>query len=174
MKLFTTSSKTTSVNMKNKQRGASTTDVLIAGAVIIAALIFLVSKVPDIRYAQKLSAFQADAATISEAAYKWKKMRPNYSGVNMGVLCSSTRKLLPESICGTSNNGVASNQFGGNWTIVANTNPGLYNITATIPNDADRIDDIADTMAPTTRSRCSQAQGCGTLTVAGTTITMIH
>lgn len=158
------------VNMKNRERGASTTDIIIWSALIIIALIFTISKVPDIRYAMRVSAFQADVATISDAAYRWKKMRPNYTGVTIGALC--TDKYLPESICGSAGNGVAANQFGGNWTVTANTNPGLYNIAATIPNDPTRINDLADTMAPGTRGNCTHATGCSTITSTGTTITM--
>lgn len=158
------------VNMKNRQRGASTTDIIIWSALIIIALIFTISKVPDIRYAMRVSGFQSDVSTISDAAYRWKKMRPNYTGVSIGVLC--TDKYLPTSICGTTNNGVASNQFGGNWTVAANSNPGLYNIVATIPNDPTRMNDLADTMAPATRGNCTQASGCTTITATGTTLTM--
>lgn len=156
----------------NRQRGASTTDILIWSALIIMALIFVISKVPDIRYAMQVAAFQSDAATISDATYRWKKMRPNYTGVSIGILC--TDKMLPESICGTSNNAVSTNQFGGNWTVTANSNPGLYNISATVPNDPTRMNDLANTMAPGTRGNCTTSTGCSTLTVAGTTLTMTH
>ncbi|AZQ13268.1 hypothetical protein [Shewanella khirikhana] len=158
------------VNMKNRERGASTTDMIIWAALIIGALIFTISKVPDIRYALRVAAFQADTATIGDAAYRWKKMRPNYTGISIGVLC--TDKYLPETICGTSNNGVATNQFGGNWTVAVNANPGLYNIVATIPNDPTRMNDLADTMASATRGNCTKASGCSTITATGTTLTM--
>jgi hypothetical protein len=161
---------TKTVNMKNRQRGASTTDILIWASLIIIALIFLISKVPDIRYAMRVSGFQTDVSTISDAAYRWKKARPNYTGVSIGILC--TQGYLNESICGTANNGVATNQFGGNWTVAANSNPGLYNIVATIPNDPTRMTDLADTMAPATRSNCAQSTGCSTITATGTTLTM--
>lgn len=159
-----------SVNMNNRQRGASTTDMIIWAALIIGALIFVISKVPDIRYAMQVAAFQSDVSTISDATYRWKKMRPNYTGVSIGTLC--TDKYLPESICGTTNNAVATNQFGGNWTVAANSNPGLYNIVATIPSDPTRMNDLADTMAPTTRGNCTKASGCSTITATGTTLTM--
>lgn len=160
----------TKLNINNRQRGAASLDMIIWAALIIGALIFVISKVPDIRYALRVSAFQSDISTISDAAYRWKKMRPNYTGVNIGTLC--TDKYLPESICGTTNNGVATNQFGGNWTVTANTNPGLYNIEATIPSDPTRMNDLADTMAPATRGNCTQAAGCSTITATGTKLTM--
>jgi hypothetical protein len=156
--------------MKKRQHGASTTDMLIWASLIIIALIFIISKVPDIRYALRVSGFQTDISTISDATYRWKKARPNYTGVSIGILC--TQGYLNESICGTANNAVATNQFGGNWTVAANSNPGLYNIVATIPNDPTRMTDLADTMAPATRSNCAQSTSCSTITATGTALTM--
>ncbi|MBO1272885.1 hypothetical protein J3L11_14655 [Shewanella sp. 4t3-1-2LB] len=156
----------------HRQRGASTTDLLIWASIVIIALIFVISKVPDIRYASNLSKFQSDASAISDGAYRWKKMRPNYTGISINILC--TEKYIPESICGSSNNGVSTNSFGGNWTVTANSNPGLFNIGATIPNDPGRMNDIADTMAPATRGNCTAASGCSTITAAGTSLTMTY
>lgn len=155
---------------KSKQRGASTVDILIYAVLLIALIGFVVSQVPSIRFSMNVSAFQSDTSTISNAVYNWKKRRPNYSDVSLEKLC--TDNYLNESICGSSNDGKSTNPFGGDWTVKANSNPGLYDITGTLPNDTDHVNELADTMAPVTRSNCSEAEGCETLTKTTNSITM--
>lgn len=155
---------------KSKQRGASTVDILIYAVILIALVGFAVSQVPNIRFSTSVSAFQADTSSISNAAYNWKKRRPNYASISLAKLCADN--YLNESICGSSNDGKSTNPFGGDWTLAANPNPGLYDITATFPDDADRINELADTMAPITRANCAEADGCSTLTKTTNSITM--
>ncbi|MCS4309513.1 hypothetical protein M2404_003885 [Rheinheimera pacifica] len=152
-----------------RQAGAAITDKLVWIILAVAALAFIAAQVPGLYYKFQLSAFQSDSQKIVSAAKAWKKMRPNFTGVSMAVLCAPGGDLS-ESICGAANNGVATNQFGGNWTVTANTNPGLLDVTATVPNDPDRIADIADTIAPSTRGQCAAAAGCSTLTTTGTSV----
>ena len=61
-----------SIRSNTKQIGASTVDILIYVTVIIAILLFVVTKVPDIRNGLRISAFQSDASTIDSATYRWK------------------------------------------------------------------------------------------------------
>ena len=157
--------------MRNKQRGAATADILIWATLIIGALIFTISKVPDIRYAMHVSALQSDISTISDATYRWKKMRPNYDGVTVAKLCSD--HYLSKSICGNSGDAKSTNPFGGDWTVKANTNKGLYDVSFTFPNDTERANELADTVAPMTRGQCPEANGCVTLpNKTATSITM--
>ena len=158
------------IDMKNKQRGAASADMLIWATLIIAALVFVVSGVPKIRYALNVSALQSDISTISDATYRWKKMRPNYTGVSINKLC--TQNYLSTSICGDTGDALSTNPFGGDWTVAPNANKGLYDITFTVPNDPDRMFDLADTVAPMTRSQCTEADKCTTLTKTADAIKM--
>ena len=159
---------------KTKQIGSSSIDLLIYATVIIAILIFIVLKVPDIRNALLISQFQSDASTISSAVYRWKKARSNYSSVTLTKICN--QNIIPKggTICGKDNDGKKTNPFGGDWTVTPNTNPGLYDVSATLPNNPETLDELADAMAPTTRGTCQEATGCATLTASGTTITMTY
>lgn len=155
---------------KYKQRGASGVDILIYLVLLVAIISYVIAKVPEMRFSSNVSSFQSDTSTISNAAFKWKKRRPNYASISLDKLC--TDNYLSESICGSSNDGKSTNPFGGDWTLTANSNPGLYDITATFPNDTDHINEIADTMASATRAQCSESEGCSTLTKTANSITM--
>ncbi|WP_345842856.1 hypothetical protein [Shewanella algae] len=162
--------KSAGVNMKSKQRGAMTTEAMIILGAIVLAVVIIMLKRPDIVYLMDQSRFSSQASEIADAGLRWKKMRPNYSGVTIAKLC--TDKYLPTTVCGTTNDGKKTNPFGGDWTVDPNTNPALLDVTATIPNDPERINDLADYMAPVTRSRCPESAGCATLTKSGTSIKM--
>ncbi|GIU51290.1 hypothetical protein TUM4438_40390 [Shewanella sairae] len=156
----------------NKQRGASTVDVMIAAGFIIGAILLTVMIVPKVQDAMTISSFQRDASTIQSSVLRWKKARSNYTGVTLSEICNQNILTKGGTICGTSNNGQATNPFGGNWTVRANSNPGLFDIVATLPNNPDSIAEVADTMAPITRGNCQSASGCATLQATGTTLTM--
>lgn len=153
-----------------KIRGAAIADQLVWIILTVAVLGFIISLVPQAKYMLNVSAFQSDVSTISSATYNWKKRRPNYAKVSIQKLCSDN--YLSNSICGDSNDGKSTNPFGGDWTVTPNANPGLYNITATLPNDTNHINELADTMAPATRSNCSESDSCDTLTKTTNSITM--
>lgn len=160
--------------MRHKQRGASTVDVMIAAGFVIGALVLTILIYPRIVASKNISAFQVDAATISSAAERWKKARSNYAGVSIPVLCA--QNILPKdgTICGSGNDGTNTNSFGGDWTLAAASNPGLYTITGTLPNDPNVIAELADAMAPTTRGNCQSATGCGTLSTTATGVSMTY
>ena len=156
----------------NKQRGASTVDVMIAAGFIIGAILLTVMIVPKIQDAMTISSFQRDASTIQSGVLRWKKARSNYTGVSLAAICEQNILTKGGTICGTGNNGQATTPFGGNWTVKANTNPGLFDIVATLPNNPDSIAEVADTMAPITRGNCQSATPCTTLTKTSTSLTM--
>lgn len=165
---------TTKANMSNKQRGASTVDVMIAAAFIIGALVLTIMIYPQITSSKNISSFQVDAATISSATERWKKARSNYTGVSIAVLCA--QNILPKggTICGTTNTGANTNSFGGSWTVAVAKNPGLYTVTGTLPNDKDVVAELADAMAPTTRGNCQSATGCATIAQTATSVAMTY
>ncbi|QDF68716.1 hypothetical protein FJQ87_18605 (plasmid) [Shewanella sp. SNU WT4] len=156
----------------NKQCGASTMDVMIAAAFMIGAIMMTVMIVPKVQDAYAISNFQRDASTIQSAVHRWKKARSNYTGVTLTEICNQNILTKGGTICGKTNNGLATNPFGGNWTVKANNNPGLFDIVATLPNNPDSMAEVADTMAPITRGNCQSATGCATLQASGTTLTM--
>ena len=156
----------------NKQCGASTVDVMIAAGFIIGAILLTVMMVPKIQDAMTISSFQRDASTIQSGVLRWKKARSNYTGVSLTEICNQNILTKGGTICGTGNDCQATNPFGGNWTVTANSNPGLFDIEATLPNNPDSMLEVADTMAPITRGNCQSATPCATLKATGTTLTM--
>lgn len=157
------------VNRAFGQGGAAVTDKLLWLAVAVLALMVVLANWGSIQYQYRKIMTTLHVGKIVAAAGDWKKTKANYTGLTLTALC--TDNYLSESICGTAGNGVASNLFGGNYTVVPNTNPGLINIAVTMPNDADRVNDMADTLASGTRGECTSRTGCATLVVAATTIT---
>lgn len=159
---------------KNKQRGSSTIDVMITLTVVGAMLMFVILKAPDIRNSMRIAAFTNDASTISDGVFRWKKGRSNYAGVTLKKLCDQNILKNKGSICGLNNDGKGTNPFGGDWIAKPNSNPGLYEVAATLPNNPESISELGDAMAPSTRGSCQEAAGCSTLTASGTTITMVY
>lgn len=152
------------------QGGAAMTDKLIWIGIVVMALLFIFMQYADITYQYRKVLTTFHVGKITAAAQAWKKTRANYTGLtNISILCADS--YLSESICGAGGNGVNANMFGGNYTVAVNTNPGLINIAITMPNDADRVNDMADTLASGTRGECTSRTGCATLTAAATTIT---
>ena len=155
---------------KLAQRGAMSVDVMLVSGFIILALIYIISKGPTIAYAWNKIMFTTDVSSIISSTRDWKKSRPNFDGVSLQKICDITD--LSESICGTTGDGKSTNAFGGDWTVSVNASKGLFDIIATLPNDTDRIDDIADTMASSTRSGCIEAAGCATIKTSANAVTM--
>ena len=155
---------------KRAQRGAMTVDVMLVSGFIILALIYIISKGPTIAYAWNKIMFTTDVSSIISSTRDWKKSRPNFDGVSLQKICDITD--LSESICGTTGDGKSTNSFGGDWTVTVNASKGLFDITSTLPNDTDRIADIADTMASSTRGGCIEAAGCDTIKTSANAVTM--
>lgn len=156
-----------------KQRGALSAEAIMYTVFIIVGLIFVASQAPNLMYKINEMRFLAQANEIAQETNAWKKARPNFDGVTIKKVCEETS--LSKNICGSSNDGVATNPFGGNWTVAVNTgSKGLYNVTATIPQDADRITSLANSVAPSTRAACYEATGCSTITTTSNSLTMTY
>ncbi len=158
----------------NKQRGASTVDVMIAAAFIIGALVLTIMIYPRIVSAKNLAQFQVDESTITSAVERWKKARSNFTGVSVPILCEQNILTKGGTICGTNNDGANTNSYGGDWEVTAASNPGLFVVSATLPNDPDVIAELADAMAPTTRQNCQSATDCDTISTTATGLSMTH
>lgn len=159
--------------MKNKQRGALSAELAMVVVIVVLALIFIVSQAPNIMYKINEMRFVSQTNEIAQETLLWKKARPNYEGVTIAKVCADGS--LNKNICGASNDGKATNPFGGDWSIAANTrSKGLFDITATVPDatDAERIPSMAGSVAPSTRGNCAEATGCPTLTTTANSLKM--
>lgn len=154
-----------------KQAGSAILDNLIAVGFVSLALIFILSQVPKLQYQWNKIQFQTQVTSIVQATNAWKKSRPNFDTVNINKVCLDGE--LSSSLCGTTNDGVATNPFGGNWSISVNSgSKGLFDVTATLPSDGNRIDSLSNTMAGATRGNCIEAAGCATIKTSATDLIM--
>lgn len=155
---------------KHNQKGSLTLEGMLMAAAIVGAILIIISAVPRIQYNMNLSELQSQVSELGAAGFKAKKRRPNYTTINLAMLCDDN--YLGDEYC-SGTPGQSVNSFGGDLNFNANaTNPGLRDITVTLPSDNTRIAEIADTLASQSRGRCIQADGCSTLTVVGSTITV--
>lgn len=158
------------LNHRNKQRGLATIDKLAAVTGLVIAILWLLSQIPKADYAESLALLQMQVGEIKSASKTWRK-RGTYSGVSMAALCQNN--LIDDSYCGGSSPGQNVNAFGGNINISSSaSNPLLLTIVITIPNDEDKVNDIAATLAGLTRENCVSVNGCNTISVSGTSITL--
>lgn len=157
------------VNYRRKQRGLASLDKLIAVVGIVIGIMWLLSQQPKVEYNENLTLLQMQVNDVIRASKSWKK-RGTYTGVSMAQLC--TNDLLDDVLCsGTPGQNV--NAFGGHLTVEVNsTNPSLRTMVVTIPNDSDKVNDIAATLANLTRDQCVSLTGCSSISVTGTSITL--
>lgn len=158
------------------QKGAMIMDNMVAVGFILLLLGGVVWGIPKVSHGLKVTQFQTQEASITSAAIAWKKARPNYSALS-GITKLCERQLLDKSICGASNDGKATNPFGGDWNVVGSN--GKFTVTAGLASldpteDNGRILDLADTMAPSTKANCSSADACSSISVTGNTLAMTH
>nr|AKN37821.1 hypothetical protein [Aliivibrio fischeri] len=152
-----------------KQQGALSVEAMMVIGGVIVALMFIMTKIPVIMYKINVSKFTSQAAEIVQET----QGRPNLAKLTIPILCK--RNALSENICGEADNGIGTNPFGGDWILKGNSSSvALIDITATMPNDADHVLDLADLMAPTTRAGCSEADGCSTIKTTSTSIIMTY
>ncbi|EPN0316275.1 hypothetical protein ACTTZI_004177 [Vibrio vulnificus] len=154
--------------LTNAQRGAMIMDNLVAVGFISMLVIGIVASIPALTHKLNVTKFQSQVNEITTAAVQWKKQRPNYDKLTIGQLCDY--ELISKTLC----SGVAGasatttgvvNSFGGTFALTGNG--GTFSLDATLPNltgESGRQKDLADTMAPSTKGQCLEAQGCLTIT----------
>ncbi len=160
----------------HKQRGAMSAEMIMVTVFMVIGLIFVAAQAPNIMYKINEARFLSQANEIAQETIAWKKARPNFSGVTMTKVCDETS--LSKNICGDSGDGSETNPFGGDWSISVNSgSKGLYDVTATIPEakDQERIQSLANSVAPSTRSQCYEADSsCTTVQVNSDSLTMTY
>ncbi len=158
-----------------KQRGALSAEAIMYTVFIVIGLIFVAAQAPSIMYKINEARFLSQANEIAQEANAWKKARPNFSDVSMTKICEETS--LSKNICGDDDEGTATNPFGGNWSVAANASKGLFDVTATIPDtkDQERITSLANSIAPSTRGQCYEADAdCTTVSTDTNSLTMTY
>lgn len=157
-------------NTKHNQKGAMSIEGMLIAAGVVGAILIILSAIPRIQFNMNVSELQSQVSEVGSAGLKAKKRRPNYSTVDLEMLCDDN--YLGDEYC-SGTPGQAVNSFGGDLDFTANAaNPGLRDIKVTIPSDNTRIAEIADTLSSQARGNCIQADGCANLSVVGTTITV--
>lgn len=156
----------------NRRKGVTLVEL---GLYMAAAIVLLVGGVftwGEVKFRLDKSDLVRDVIEINSAAESWKSFRPGYTGVSMTVLCAAGQQGISKTTCGgVGGNGTNTNPFGGSYTIAVASNVSQKTVTASnLPSD--RINEIADTLAPQTADECESATGCSTISVTGTTITM--
>lgn len=111
-------------------------------------------------------------AEISAGAVAWKGFRSNYTGISMTVLCAEGQQSVSESTCGgVDGSGTSSNAFGGNFVLSAATNVSQTSLQITgLPTE--RINELADGLAPNSANQCASATGCATVAISSNTVTL--
>lgn len=155
----------------HSKKGISLPEAALGILVIITVALIAMSVWTEAKYRLNKYKLGNQVSEISSGADSWKMMRSNYSGVSMSVLCADGQNSVSESTCGPSGDGTASNAFGGDFTLSADSNPSLKVLELTeLPSE--RINELADGLAPVTANNCQQATGCATISASGSTITL--
>lgn len=156
----------------NRHKGVTLVEV---GLVMIVGILILIGGIfgwGEVQYRVAKGALVSDIQEINSGADSWKGFRSNYTGLTMAVLCAAGTQNVSATTCGgVGGSGANTNPYGGSYTLTPAANVSQKSLVITdLP--AARINDLADTLASQTVDRCSVANGCGTIKIEGTTITM--
>lgn len=152
-------------------KGISLVEAALGILAIIVVALIATSGWTEVSYRIDKYSLGKQVSEISSGADSWKMMRSNFSGVSMSVLCADGQESVSESTCGPSGDGTASNAFGGDFNLSADSNPSRKVLELTgLPTE--RINELADGLAPMTANNCQQASSCATINASGSTITL--
>ncbi|EGR4213391.1 hypothetical protein NTH44_003106 [Vibrio metoecus] len=163
-----------SIKLKRYSRKGLT---LVEGAlglvVLIAVYAAATAAWTEVQYRLSKSALSRQVAEISSGASSWRGQRSNYSGVSMTVLCAAGQQSVGATTCGgVGGSGTNSNAYGGNFVLQPHTNVSQLSLQITgLP--ASKITNLADGLAQITANQCASSVGCSTITVSGTSITLV-
>lgn len=159
--------------LKNRKKGLT---IVEASLVALAAILFIVIAIKgfgELSYRLKKMQLTNQVTEINAGANTWKSMRSNFTGLTMTKLCAAGQQSVSESTCGgVGGTGANSNAFGGSFAITPDTNVSQKKLVIdSLPTD--RITELADSLAPLTLEECQQSTGCGSITVAASSLTLI-
>lgn len=160
---------------KKKQGGYTIAELVVGVGIVSLLIIIAFAALPAVNFKINSSRLASDVNSIRGEVVAWKGFgRPSYATIEISTLCAASRKALPTSICGADGDGASANPFGGNYTVAVNgSNKGRFDITVTgVP--ADKLDILADQLAPQTADACESATGCSSISATGTTLVMTY
>ncbi|MFC5079641.1 hypothetical protein VTH8203_00838 [Vibrio thalassae] len=163
---------TTLLKLKARRKGVTWVEASMGFLIMILVAMVILAGFQEGMFRFKKWQLNTQVTEINSGADTWKGLRSNFNGVNMTVICAAGQQSVSESTCGgVGGAGANANSFGGNFVLApaANVSQKSLQITS-LP--ADRINELADGLASMTAENCTQAQGCNSIIVAGTTITL--
>lgn len=158
--------------LSRKQAGFTLIELMIVIGIIAVLGAIIRSGEPSAKSSSKVSSQIELIKQIKTQADKYRNNRINFSTISMTQLCTLTS--LSKVICGPSNDGVATNLYGGNYVVSpVSSDPGQYTIQVT-NIDAGVEPEMADGLAVYTANQaaCSNGlTGCTTIATAANVVT---
>lgn len=162
---LTQSTQSTPIKSK-KQRGASLLDFIFwmgLAAIIIAGIAGMASTGKG---KLKLSSTLTDVSEIRQAVDAWAGAGADTTGVSLTEICTEGYGYSKASWCDV-------NQYGGTYTVTANSSHSSYVDVAISNIEEDNVLALANQLAPVSTERCSKADSdCSSVVTSGTTITV--
>ncbi|HHY0551770.1 TPA: hypothetical protein ACVU5F_004042 [Vibrio parahaemolyticus] len=149
-----------------KQRGATLLDFIFwmgLAAIIIAGIAGMASTGKG---KLKLSSTLTDVSEIRQAVDAWAGAGADTTGVSLTEICTEGYGYSKASWCDV-------NQYGGTYTVTANSSHSSYVDVAISNIEEDNVLALANQLAPVSTERCSKADSdCSSVVTSGTTITV--
>ncbi|MFL7013597.1 hypothetical protein [Enterovibrio norvegicus] len=157
--------------IKNRQRGELVSATL-GLLVFITVTMFIMLGWSETSFRMDKTRLLGQVNEINSGADTWKGFRSNYTGLTMAIICAAGQQSVSETTCGgVGGSGSSSNAFGGNFVLTPATNVSQKQLNITgLP--AERINELADSLAPVSANQCASRTGCATVTISGTSITV--
>ncbi|WP_063664955.1 type II secretion system protein [Aliivibrio fischeri] len=161
------------IQKSKKQSGFTLIELLIVIAVIGVLTMVINSGSESSKVSSRVDAQAGYNDQIAAAALSYKSNRLNYSTITINKLCTTTS--LSKNICGPSNDGRATNLWGGDHKVdpVAG-NPGQFKITVTGITNGEEVQ-FGDKYAQKTIGDCTDGStGCSSIAVTSGQVVSTH